>query len=172
MATQSIQHEDGDIDLVAMWLKYDRTRLVAGAMGGLTAGLVALAFAMILASIGGYEFWMPAKFPALPFLGNEATAFGFNIKALAVGVFVHELLAMILGMVYAHFTVTNSLLPLLGAGFVWGTFSWIFIFCLYVQSFREISAMQLSRGAALFVMLVYGFSLVSVGTFDKMLRKK
>jgi hypothetical protein len=116
---------------------------------------------------GGLEAFYPVKIPAIPLLGAEAMVLGPQLSALVTGLAVHLLLSAVLGIAYAHFTVTNTLLPLLGAGFVWGTFSWIFIFNLFIQSFTEINALQLPRGPALFVCLAFGFALSSVRWFDR-----
>ncbi len=165
------QHEEGDINIVALWLKKDPTRWTAGALGGFTAGLIALVVAMVLSTMGGYEFLLPTKFPAIPFLGAEATTLGMHLNAILLGLAVQSVLSIFLGVIYAHFTSTNNFKALLGAGFTWGIFSWIFIFNLFIQSFPAVHAMEISRGGALFICLAYGFSLVTVGTFDRMLRK-
>ncbi len=166
-----MQHEEGDINIVALWLKKDPTRWTAGALGGFTAGLVGLVVAMILSVMGGYEYLLPFKFPALPILGNEATALGMHMNAIALGFVVLSGISIFLGVIYAHFTSTNNFKALLGAGFTWGIFSWIFLFNLFTMSFPAISAMALPRSGTLFVSLAYGFSLVTVGFFDRMMRK-
>ena len=56
-----------DSDIVAIWLKKDPKRWLAGALAGAFAGLMALIFASVLASLAGYEIWFAAKILALPF---------------------------------------------------------------------------------------------------------
>ena len=160
--------EDGDINLVALWLQFDLPRLIAGLLAGLFAGVVMAAFAGVLATLGGHEFLYPVKVAATPILGNSATAFGMNLGPIVLGFVVHETICAVLGMVYAHFTKTNQLLPLLGAGFMWGTFSWVFIQNLFSRSFLEVRTENLPSGAAFFVLLVFGFSLSSIRFFDRM----
>ncbi len=162
---------DDDRDIVAMWLTFDAKRWKAGALAGLFAGMVSLAFAMILSQVTGSELWFPARFAAIPFLGGTAMRYD-NTQAILVGFLTHELLAMILGMVYAHFTSVNSFPTLLGAGFVWGTFSWVFISCLFVQSFVDISALNVPKSAFFPVNLVFGLSLASVAFFDRALKNR
>ena len=157
------------MDIVAIWLRKDPKRWVAGILAGAFAGVLAAAFACLLAKMGGFELWFPLKVAAIPFLGNQATAYGIT-QALTIGFVVHELLCMFLGFVYAHFTGTNELPTLLGAGLTWGLFSWIFIFNLFTQSFTEIEALHLSKGAGFFVMLVFGLSLTSTAFFDRVIR--
>ncbi|RYZ68937.1 MAG: hypothetical protein EOP09_08615, partial [Proteobacteria bacterium] len=162
-----VAEEEGDFNLVEIWLQFDLPRLIAGFMAGLFAGVVMAVFAGILAVLGGYEFLYPVKIAAAPFLGNVATATGFS-GAVILGFIVHEVICGVLGMVYSHFTKTNKILPLLGAGFMWGTFSWVFIQNLFVRSFQDVMTAELPSGAAFFVLLVFGFSLSSIRVFDRM----
>lgn len=160
----------GDINIVALWLRKDTTRWTAGILGGLMAGAVAMAFAMILSSIGGREFWYPAKLMAAIVSGPEATALGAHFGAILGGFVVFEILCAFFGFVYAHFTVTNHLPALLGMGLVWAAFSWIFIWNLFLHSFKVIFNASLPSVAALAVCLVYGLALTSVSFFDRAMR--
>jgi hypothetical protein len=162
--------ETEDVNLVETWLKKDTQRWMAGIAAGLFAGLVMLAFAGLMSVVAGMEFWFPIKVSALPFLGNGATEYGMILPNILVGLIVTEVICAILGLIYAHFTATNALPSLLGAGLVWAAFSWIFIFNLFVQSFRPVLNARLPSGAAFPVMLVFGISLTSVAFFDKMIR--
>lgn len=171
-AIKSTGTVDQDINIVGMWTSFDKVRWIAGALGGLFAGFVAIVFAMVMVAAAGSEFWYPVKLMATPVLGAGATVYGFNLGAIVVGLIVFEVLTMVLGMIYAHFTVTNLLSVLLGIGIVWALFSWIFIWNLFLQSFETIFASQLPSGAALAVCLVFGLSLTSVGAFDRALRRR
>lgn len=162
-----------DIDLVAPWLKMDPTRWLAGAMAGVFGGLVALGIAAIYCQMQGDEALFPVKLMALPFLGSTATEVGLgNTTALpvAVGLIAFEALCAFLGAVFAHFTYTNAFGPLVGMGFTWGAFSWIFINNLFSPSFLTIRAAELSRGAGFGFWMAFGLSLISVSFFDRMLR--
>lgn len=164
-----------DIDLVGPWLKLDPTRWMAGALAGLFAGLVALVFGGILAKGAGMEMLFPVKLMALPFLGSSATQVGTSggaATALAVGLAAFEALCAFLGAVFAHFTYTNASGPLLGMGFTWGAFSWIFLNNLFGQSFDAIRAADISHGAGFGFWMVFGLSLTSVAFFDRLLRGK
>ena len=165
--SKSILPEDGDFNLVALWLKFDLPRLIAGLLAGLFAGVVMAIAAGVFAKLGGEEFLYPVKIAASPILGLEATAYGMNLGPIILGFIVHETICGVLGMVYAHFTKTNELLPLLAAGFVWGTFSWVFIQNLFVRSFIEVRTADLPSGIAFFVLLIFGFSLSSIRIFDR-----
>lgn len=162
--------ESGEFDIVEVWLRKDPKRWIAGALAGLFATVVMLAFAMVLYAALGMEAWFPVKMAALPFLGNAATEFGMNAGAIICGFLAHAALGVILGMIFAHFTGTNSLPALLGMGFVWGVFSWIFVHNLFIQSFTAIKASHLSPGTNFFVTLVFGLALTSVAFFDRALR--
>ncbi len=168
-----VQTVEEDLNIVEIWLRRDPTRWVAGILAGLFSGVVMLAFAMILSKIGGAELWLPIKIAALPFLGSTATEFGFNFTSLAVGFVFVEVLCAFLGLAYAHFTgAGSSLQALLGASFAFGAFSWVFIICLFMQSIYAVQYMEVSKGAAFFVMMVFGLALASVHFFDRMLRGK
>jgi hypothetical protein len=162
---------DDDRDIVGMWLRADPKRWVAGALAGLFAGVLSAAFAAVFAKFLGVDPQFPIKFAALPILGENAMRFD-NSQALIVGLLTHEALCVFLGIVYAHFTAVNALPALLGAGLIWGTFSWIFISNLFVQAFTDIAALNLPKGVFLPVNLVFGLALASTGFFDRQLRGK
>jgi hypothetical protein len=160
--------EEGDIDLVATWLVFDLPRTIAGAIAGIFAGLVAWTFAGFLAKSGGYEFWFPFKIPAAVVMGRDALTYGMT-SAIVVGTVIHSTICAVLGMVYSHFVKSNRPIALLGAGFMWGTFSWIFINNLFVRSFLNVREMELPNGPAFFILLVFGFSLASLKVFDRII---
>jgi hypothetical protein len=159
-----------DINVVAIWLRRDPVRWMAGALAGLFAGLVAAAFGMVFAAVLGADLFYPIKWMALPVLGGEAMEAGLNLPALIIGLVVLEALCMIQGIVYAHMTGTNSLSALLGVGVVFGLFTWIFIINLYMPSFLGIRTVNMPPGAAFPVCLVMGLSLTSVAFFDRLVR--
>lgn len=161
---------DSDFDLIALWLRKDPKRWVAGAMAGVFAGLVAMVFAGILCVASGSEFWFAFKVPALPILGAEATTLGFHLPAIAVGLVAYSALCAVLGAVYSHFAATNAIKPLLAVGLVWGLFSWIFICNLFIQSWRVVFDAKLSSAGMLFMCLVFGLSLSTVAFFDRVIR--
>lgn len=167
-ASHSVLKEEGEMDLIALWLIFDLPRTIAGALAGVTAGLIALVFAGVLAKAGGYEFWYSFKIPAAPILGNDALTYGMT-PAIVVGTIVHSVICAVLGMVYSHFVKWNKLSALLACGFMWGTFSWVFINNLFVNSFQNIRELAIPKGPAFFVLLVFGFSLSSLKIFDRMI---
>ena len=81
---RQVRFADDDRDLVAAWLKWDTTRILAGALAGLFAGVVMMAFAMIFAKTMGQEILFPVKYVAIPVLGGEALRFE-NTTAVIVG---------------------------------------------------------------------------------------
>ena len=162
---------DDDRDIVAMWLKWDPKRLLAGVMSGLFAGLIAAGFAVVFAKMLGADPLFPIKFAAIPMLGEQALRYD-NTQAILVGLLTHELLCVVLGVVYAHFTGVNSLPALLGAGLIWGSFSWIFISCLFVSAFANIAALSLPKQVFFPFNMVFGLALASTGFFDRMLRNR
>ncbi len=156
------------MDLVATWLVFDLPRTIAGACAGIFAGLVAWVFAGFLAQAGGYEFWYPFKIPATIVLGRDALTLGMT-HAVIIGTIVHLAICAVLGMVYSHFVKSNRTSALLGAGFMWGTFSWVFINNLFVRSILNVRELELPNGPAFFILLVFGFSLSSLKIFDRII---
>ena len=162
-----------DLDIVAPWLRFDPTRILAGVLTGMFSGVVALVFGGILARMGGLEFIFPVKVMALPILGSSATELGLSgggVTAVVVGLVCFELLCAVLGGVFAHFVFSNAAGPLLGMGFTWGAFSWIFINNLFSPSFLAVRAADISRGAAFGFWMAFGLSLTTLAFFDRMVR--
>lgn len=168
MNTQETHEED--FDIVAVWLRKDPIRWIAGAAAGVFAAVVALSFAMLLSKVGGMELWFPIKMAAIPVMGAKAMEFGAHPLVLIVGLLTASMVSALLGFVYAHFTGTNEMPTLLGSGFVWGTFAWIFILNLFVQSIPEINWLGLPKGPGFFILQVWGLSLPSVAFFDRSIR--
>ncbi len=158
--------EPGEYNLVEQWLRFRPRRWLAGAFSGIFAGSMMLVVAMLMAKAFGYDVWYPAKIAAIPFLGGAAMDFG-NVQGVVVGLVMHLALCAVLGTFYSHFSIFSAPLPLLGAGFVWGFFSWVFISCLFSQSFTEVFALQFNQGASFFCHLTFGFSLASLTFFEK-----
>ncbi|MGZ3688973.1 MAG: hypothetical protein ACXVBW_11765 [Bdellovibrionota bacterium] len=165
-----VLNDPEEINLVAIWLRKDTKRWVAGVMGGLFAGGVSLVVAMVISSIGGMEFWFPAKYFATIVSGPVATTLGAGFGSVILGAIVWEAVAAFFGFVFAHFTGVNDVGTLLAMGLVWSLFSWVFVWNLFLQSFRGIFWAHISSGAVFPVCLAYGLSLASVSMFDRMIR--
>jgi hypothetical protein len=162
---------DYDGNIVALWLRKDPTRWVAGIFAGAFAGAIALTVACFLAQSSGKEFWFPAKLLSTFILGSVGTD-NHLTKGLIVGLLVWEALAVFWGFVYSHFVATNAIGGLLPMGLVWGIFLWIFNWNLYLQSVLPIRWAAVPSGAAILICVIYGLSLSSVGFFDRVFRGK
>jgi hypothetical protein len=162
--------QDEDFNLVALWLRTDAKRWLAGILAGAFAGAVALGVAMAISAMSGREFWYAAKLLGTAILGPFATEVGLHMDAVLAGFVVMEAICIFWGLVYAHFTQTNQLGPLLAMGVVWGLFSWIFIWNLFLPAFQTIYAAHISPAAAFPICLAYGISMTSVAFFDRMVR--
>lgn len=167
----SVDPDDVDIDLVVHWTRADIPRWVAGALAGVLAAMIALAFASVFSAAVGKEFWFAAKLMATPFLGASATAYGVHLLAISVGTLFFLALGSVLGFAFAHFVFTNHVPSLLAMGMVWAAFSWVFIWNLFFQSIRPLHFMAVPPSAAIPVCVVFGISLVSVGFFDRIVRR-
>jgi hypothetical protein len=161
---------DNDLDMVALWLRKDPKRWIAGLASGLFAGAVAMAFAAIFAQIGGFDLLFPAKLFGAILLGPGATDTTSGMGAALTGFILFEAICAFFGFVYSHFVATNASGSLLAMGAVWGIFSWIFLWDLFFQSFAVIRFSGITPGIALPICMAYGLSLASVAFFDRMLR--
>jgi len=168
---QHVDSNDRDIDVVALWLRYDPKRWMAGAIAGFFAGLCMAGFAMVLSKAFLGDLLYPIKIAALPFFGGEATDYAAPMRVLLTGFAFHSLLAVFWGVVFAHFAATNSMPGLLAMGLVWGAFCWVFITNLFSHSIPAVRAAHIPAGPAFFANQVYGLSLASVAFFERMLKR-
>ena len=88
-------------------------------------------------------------------------------RLLLVGALVLTAIFGFFGFVYAHFTAVNHAGVLLGVGFSFGTWSWIFLNNLFSNSNRDWMTNQISHGAAFWLCMIYGLGLYSVKGFEK-----
>ena len=167
MENVKIGASEGDPNLVEMWVRKEPGRWVAGAVAGVFAAVLMLLFAMVVCSFGHMDVMAPLKVPAVPFLGAEAMRVGMHMGAIAVGLIALFTFTAFLGAVFAHFTYTNHLLSLIGMGFTWGVFAWIFLNNLMFPSWMQYRALDLPKGAMLFTLIVFGLGLSSVAFFDR-----
>ena len=169
-----MEHNDtqSDINIVALWLRKDPSRWLAGVLAGIFSCIIMLCFSALLSFVFGKDPLLAVKLIGIPVIGAQALAIGFHLKAIVVGFVLWFLLCGFLGFIYAHFTQTNSLTALVGVGITWGAFSWIFIYNLFSNSFRELMVSKPSAGVAFLVCMVFGLSLTSVAFFHRMLGAK
>ncbi|MEO5970476.1 MAG: hypothetical protein ABIQ95_11165 [Bdellovibrionia bacterium] len=158
-----------EYNLVEMWLRKDPVRWIAGALAGLFAGVVAMAVAALIASSIGLEPVFPLKLIGTILLGPSATEIGVTGGAIT-GAIIFESITLFLGVIYAHFVGSNKMSALLPMGLVWGVFSWIFIWNLFLQSFRPIFVARVSSSPVFLICIVFGLALASVKLFDRVLR--
>ena len=161
--------QDNDINLVALWTSVDKVRWAAGIVSGAIAGAIAMAVGGVISVSHGLEFIFPVKLMGTVLLGNTATAYG-NSAGFVAGVVVMGFLSMLWGFVYGHFVRSNSLGALLGMGFTWSAFSWIFIWNLFLHSVKAISASEVPSTAAAAVCLGYGFGMAVIAIVDPIFR--
>lgn len=160
-----------DLDIVAIWLRKDPSRWMAGALAGVVASIALIIVGMILCKSSGMDMWYPVKVAAIPLMGGRALEIN-SAAGIFPGIIVIELFSVFWGVLFGHFTGTNKFFPLLGVGATWGIFTWIFWINLYLQSFREIYVAGIPRGPAFFVCLAWGVSFTSIAVFDRMIKGK
>jgi hypothetical protein len=169
--TQGMSAEDiaNDVNVVALWTSVDKTRWVAGIVSGWIAAAIAMSVGGIISTSHGYEFLFPVKLLGAALLGPSATAYG-STSGLVAGLIVTGLILGVWGFVYGHFVRSNSLYAMLGMGFTWGTFLWIFDWNLLLKSVKAISAAEIPSGAAFAVCMAYGFGMSVISVVDPILR--
>ena len=161
---------DEDINIVEIWLSRDSIRWTAGIIGGLLAAALAILFAGVLASSHGWEFTFPIKLLGIPLNGYTATESGPH-GALLSGLVILAFIGGLWGFVFGHFVRTHTLVGMIGMGFTWGAFSWVFVWNLFLQAFKPIHWNYVPTSSAFFVCMVYGFALsFSVAAIDRILR--
>jgi hypothetical protein len=158
-----------EYNLVETWLRRDPIRWIAGILGGIFAGLLAMLVAVGVSSALGWDPYFPIKLMGAPLLGAEATDLQ-SMQGVFAGALFIELLAIFWGVIFAHFTATNSVSALLMMGLAWGAFTWILTWNLFLPSFKVIYAARIPAGPALPVCFAYGLGLASIAFFDRMIR--
>jgi len=161
-----------EYNLVEVWLRRDPARWIAGVLGGIFACAVAMGLAGLIAQSTGHEFLFPVKLMGTIVLGSAATEVGSNMDSVIAGGAVVGAICVFFGVVFAHFTGTNSLAALLPMGVVWGIFSWIFLWNLFLQSYTTIFAARIPSGPIFPICIAYGLALSSIAFFDPLLRGK
>jgi hypothetical protein len=169
--TQGMTAEDlaNDVNVVALWTSVDKVRWAAGVVSGWIAGAIAMGVAGIVASSHGFEFLFPVKLLGTCLLGSSATAYG-NTSGLIAGLVVTGFISGLWGFVYSHFVRSGSMYTILGMGFTWGAFLWIFNWNLLLHSVKAVSAAEIPSSAAFLTCMVYGFSMGVLAIVDPMFR--
>jgi uncharacterized membrane protein YagU involved in acid resistance len=80
-----------------------RPSLATGAVAGVVAGLVMTVWKMAEAAIAGVGVWRPPNLIATIALGPSANHGEFSYAAFAVGMLLHVLTSIVMGVVYAAF---------------------------------------------------------------------
>lgn len=162
--------EDGnDYNVVADWVSFDGARLAAGIVSGAIAGAFAMVVAGICATSHGLQFSYPLKVFGTIFLGYGATDYNSSAGIFAGAVIV-GFITMFWGAIYGHFVRTNKFAGLMGMGFTWGCFSWVFLWNLTLHSFKTIGWTRVGPGVALLTCMAYGFGMAVIAIVDPICR--
>jgi hypothetical protein len=159
-----------DVNLVALWTSVDVTRWIAGIIAGAIAAAISMFVGGLLSTSQGYEFIFPIKLLGTAVLGGSATGYG-NTQGLIVGLAVLGAITMFWGFVFGHFVRTNKFWGLLGMGFTWGAFTWVFVWNLFLHSSPAIGASNVPSGPAFACCLAYGFGMMTIALVDKVIRR-
>jgi len=165
-ANSSLESNEEDMNIVALWLRKDPKRWILGGLIGFVAGLISMAVGGGIASYYGLQASFPIKLLGTPIIGASATEFTSSSGFIA-GFAVYSFICIFWGVLYGHFVASAKFANLLAMGLVWGTFLWVFNWNLYLQSFKLIYAAQVDSRPAFAVCVVYGFSLALIGFLDR-----
>lgn len=157
---------EGEHNLVELLCNFRASRLKAGVLAGIVAGIAMQIFGMIYCASQGIDITAPMKIAGLPILGNAAMAYG-STTGIVVGLLAFFAYSIFHGMSYAHVTGGNHKGALFGIGLTWAAWSWIFVTCLFMPAFRSYYEAEIPRGVMFFAWIVWGLSLQSVKWFDK-----
>jgi hypothetical protein len=100
--------------------------VVAGAIGGAALALVLLAAALVQQR----DLWTVMKGAAAPFLGERATAPGFELGAVVLGVLAHFAVSIVWGVLFAAIAHGLSRGLTVVAGALWGIVVWFGMYYL------------------------------------------
>jgi uncharacterized membrane protein YagU involved in acid resistance len=108
--------------------------LATGAVAGIVAGLVMSGWKMAEAAISGAGVWRPPNLIATLVLGPSANSGAFQALPFAVGMLLHVLTSIAMGVVYAAFAARflPRLAPAAELGVIvvyallsWATYQWL-----------------------------------------------
>lgn len=160
-----------DVNMVSLWLTPDKTRWVSGIISGWIAAAIAMCVGGIISVAHDLQFVFPVKLMGTVLLGRSATDYTSSSGFLA-GLIVVGFILGFWGFVYGHFVRSNSKWAFLGMGFTWGIFLWVFNWNLTLHSFKNLSAANVTPGAALAVCMAYGWGMSVIGIVDPILKGK
>jgi uncharacterized membrane protein YagU involved in acid resistance len=105
----------------------DRQALRSGALGGMLGGAMMAMWSMIVLWLTGVGFWTPLNLIAHTVWRGAPLDATFSWGGLVVGMVVHLMVAMLLGVVFAVVggRYLASRMGLLGAGMVYGVVVWL-----------------------------------------------
>ena len=170
-SSSPVLSDENDLDLVKVWLQTDPLRWIAGILGGLVAAALACLVAGLLARAHGMEFLFPVKLMATPIVGSAATEYTAPFSSILAGAIFIAVIGAFWGLVFGHFVFATRLLPLLGMGFTWGAFTWVFIWNLMLPSFRTIHDARISPAAAFLICMTFGLGMTSTAIFKKVVNR-
>jgi len=107
-----------------------RRRLIlgGGAVAGAIGGVVNIILGLARNTARGDDLWPALKGAASPFLHGRAHAPGFDLGAVALGLFDHFAISVTWGILFAIMCFGFSRVATVVAGAIWGIVVWIGMF--------------------------------------------
>jgi hypothetical protein len=101
-----------------------------GLLAGIFGGIVLYAIHIGMSLNEGRDFWPIVKGPALWFLGEQATAPGFDLVPVLLGGGIHFGISMLWGLMFSILFYGATKIGTLTLGAAWGIVSWLVMFYL------------------------------------------
>jgi hypothetical protein len=134
--------------------------ITGGALAGLAGGFAISVFMVASSLINGLDVWPSFKAAALPFMGTQVFAPGFDLAAVMLGVSTHFFLSMVWGVVFAVVAYGLSRLTTLVAAAAWGLVVW---FAMHWVALPLLGYMDVAKAipvnVALFEHLLFGLAM-------------
>jgi hypothetical protein len=102
-----------------------RRAAAGGAFAGLTAGLFLTLLMTVMSAAAGKDVWYGIKGAAAPFLGERAMVPGFDMPAVALGLFCHLLVSVLWAIPFALIVHRMSRAATMLLGVAWAFVVWI-----------------------------------------------
>ncbi len=154
-----------EYSLVATWLRKDPGCLLESALAGSFSAISSAMVASLIAQQAGYPPAFPLKLLGTIIAGPQNT--DYDTGCMALGIYLWLGLCIFSTTVFAHFVATRRFQSLFLMGLVWGTFSWIFLWNLFMQSFPAIYNAHIPSASVFCIWMVFGMSLTSLALFAR-----
>lgn len=142
-----------------IWSRFNLKWIIAGALAGIGAGLVMLAFASLIAAHYLGEWSQSIKLLAVTFHGPSVLQFGPLTPEALHGLFLHLGLASLYGMIFAQLVDEEcNGAALIVLGLTTSLIVWVFGCALFLPSINFVLTQAMPIRVAILLHLTFGLS--------------